>query len=160
MDKAILKHLTIRNLRREDREQIIHLDSLSTGYRRDSYFERKFRRHFGEDAPILLALVAEYQKRIIGFIMGEVNTGEYGISRPVASVDTLGLDTEFRRIGIGRILLDEYCSIAAKAGVEVMTTLVSAEWPEVIAFFKSSGFNQVQMIALEKELKTDGIFER
>ncbi|MBM3326481.1 MAG: GNAT family N-acetyltransferase [Calditrichaeota bacterium] len=158
--QSILAKLSIRNLRREDKAQVIRIDSLSTGYNRDIYFDRKFRRFFGEDAPILMGLVAEYQRRIIGFVMGEVNTGEYGISQPVASVDTIGLDPEFKRVGVGRILLDEYCSLAAKAGIEILTTLVSEDWPDVIAFFKSNGFKQVRMMALERKLETEGIFAR
>jgi ribosomal protein S18 acetylase RimI-like enzyme len=156
----ILQKLAIRNVRREDKERIIQIDSLMTGYRRDPYFDRKFRRLFGEDAPILLGLVAEYNSRLIGFIMGEVNTGEYGITQPVASVDTLCIDPEFKRAGVGRVLLEEYCSVSAKAGVELMTTLVSEDWPDVIAFFEAHGFNPVRLVALERKLEPEGIFAR
>ncbi len=157
--KDILRKLVIRNIRREDRERVTVIDSLMTGYRRDPYFERKFRRMFGEDAPILLGLAAEYKGRLVGFILGEVNTGEYGISQPVASVDTLGVDPEFKRGGIGKVLLEEYCSVSAKAGVEIMTTLVSQDWPDVIAFFEANNFNPVRLVALERKLETEGIFE-
>jgi len=156
----ILKNLHIRNLRREDKASIIHIDSLSTGYTRDQYFDRKFRRFFGEDAPILLALVAESGRKVIGFIMGEINTGEYGISQPVASVDTIGIDSKFRHTGVGKALLEEFCSVAAKAGIQTMTTLVSEDWPEVITFFKTHNFKPVRMVALERELQIEGIFER
>ncbi len=159
-NNEILRKLVIRNIRREDKERVTIIDSMMTGYRRDPYFERKFRRMFGEDAPILLGLAAEYQGRLIGFVMGEVNTGEYGISQPVASVDTLGVDPEFKRSGVGRALLEEYCSVSAKAGVEIMTTLVSEDWPDVIAFFEAHGFNSVRLVALERKLETEGIFER
>lgn len=156
----VLKKLVIRNLRREDKERVIQIDSMMTGFRRDPYFDRKFRRQFGEDAPILLALVAEYNGKLIGFVMGEVNTGEYGILSPVASVDTIGVDPEYKRDGVGRVLLEEYCSVAAKAGVEVMTTLVSQDWPDVIGFFESQGFNPVRLVALERKLEPEGIFAR
>ncbi len=159
-DKTILRNMRIRNVRREDKERIIIIDSLLTGYRRDPYFDRKFRRFFGEDAPILLGLVAELNGRLVGFIMGEVNTGEYGISQPVASVDTLCVEPEFKRVGVGRSLLEEYCAVAAKAGVELMTTLVSEDWPDVIGFFESHGFNPVRLVALERKLETEGIFDR
>jgi len=159
-NREVLRKLVIRNIRREDRESVTGIDSLMTGYRRDPYFERKFRRMFGEDAPILLGLAAEYKGRLIGFILGEVNTGEYGITQPVASVDTLGVDPEFKRVGVGKALLEEYCSVSAKAGVEIMTTLVSQEWPDVIAFFEARDFHPVRLVALERKLETEGIFER
>lgn len=156
----VINALIIRNVRREDKGSIVEVDSLSTGYRRDPYFDRKFRRFFGEDAPILMGLVAEYKGKVVGFIMGEINTGEYGIEQPVASVDTLNVHPDFRRIGIGRILLEEYCSMAAKAGVEVMTTLVSQDWPEVVAFFQAQGFQPVRIVALERKLSREGLFCR
>ena len=41
--------IAIRNLRREDLDEIIRIDSMSTGFPRNSYFKRKFDRIFGED---------------------------------------------------------------------------------------------------------------
>ncbi|MFN3820899.1 MAG: GNAT family N-acetyltransferase [bacterium] len=158
--RKIEKDLVIRNLRREDKVSIVEVDSLSTGYRREIYFDRKFKRLFGEDAPFLMGMVAEFKGKVIGFIMGEVNVGEFGMERPVASIDTIGIHPQFRRKGIGKMLLDEYCSMAAKAGIEVMTTLVSEDWPEVVAFFTAQGFKPVRMMAMEKKLPREGLFCR
>ncbi|MBM3327879.1 MAG: GNAT family N-acetyltransferase [Calditrichaeota bacterium] len=152
--------LIIRNLRREDKVRLIELDAQLTGLRRDLYYDRKFRRFFGEDAPILLGLVAEAAGRLVGYILGEVNTGEYGIMQPVASVDTIGVDPQYKRTGVGRTLLEEYCAVAAKAGVETMTTLVSEDWPEVISFFKERGFHPAKLVAFERELPREGLFGR
>ncbi len=158
--KHSLKGLVLRNLKKEDLDAVVRIDSHSTGYPRNLYFERKFRRIFGDDYQLLLTLVAEMDRKVVGYIMGEANTGEYGISQPVASVDTIGIDPEYKRLGIGRILLEEYCAMAAKAGIELMTTLVSEEWPEVIAFFKAQGFKPAKMLALERKLEPGGAFER
>jgi len=145
--------IAIRNLRRDDLEELIRIDSLSTGYPRNSYFKRKFDRIFGEDHQLLISLVATDGDKVIGYIMGEANTGEYGIPETVASVDTLGVDPTYKRMGIGAMLLDEYCGLAAKAGIELMTTLVSSDYPDIIEFFKSQNFNQAKMIALDKKLE-------
>ena len=158
--KRSVKTLNIRYLQQEDLDSIIRIDSLSTGYPRNLYFERKFKRFFGDDCQLLLAVVAEIDKKVVGYIMGEANSGEYGLSRPVASVDTVGIDPEYKRLGIGQIMLEDYCEVAAKAGIELMTTLVSEEWPDVIEFFKSQGFQPAKMLAFEKQLKPEGTFDR
>ena len=151
-----LSKLVIRNLKEDDLDRVIHIDSLTTGYPRNPYFERKFRRIFGEDSQLLLSLVAEMEGRVIGYIMGEANTCEYGIPEPVASVDTLGVDTAYKRLGVGSILLEEYCGMAIKAGVELMTTLISQDYPEIVEFFKSQNFQPAEMVALERKLKPEG----
>ena len=152
--------LTIRNLRQSDLDALISIDSLATGYPRNNYFKRKFHRIFGEESQLLISLVAEVEGLVIGYIMGEANTGEYGIPEPVASVDTIGVDPEYQRLGIGRTLLEDYCSLAAKAGIEVMTTLVSQDDPELIEFFKSQNFKPAKMIALDRRLKPEEESER
>jgi ribosomal protein S18 acetylase RimI-like enzyme len=144
--------ITLRNLRRGDLKDVIRIDSLATGYPRNTYFERKFNRIFGEDYQLLISLAAAVGDRVVGYIMGEANTGEYGIPEPVASVDTLGVDPDFKRAGIGRLLLEEYCALAAKAGIVLMTTLVSEDYPGIIEFFRANGFSPAKMKALDRRL--------
>lgn len=155
-DSHSLQNLIIRNLRPGDIAAVTRIDSLASGFQRNRYFERKFKRIFGEDAHLLISLAAEMNGKVIGYIMGEANTGEYGIPEPVASVDTIGVDTDSRRLGIGRILIEDFCALAAKAGVELMTTLVSEEDPELIAFFKRHEFKQARMVALDRPLSPSG----
>lgn len=144
--------LVIRNLKQEDLEVVIRIDSYATGIPRNLYFERKFRRIFGEDSQLLLSLVAEIRGRVVGYIMGEANTGEYGIPETVASIDTIGVDADYRGSSIGHMLLEDYCSMAAKVGVEVMTTLVSKDDQALIDFFKKYDFKSAPMVALERHL--------
>ncbi len=150
--KVDLSKLIIRNLRQSDFDSVVHIDSLATGYPRDHYFEKKFRRTLGEDSQVMLALVAELNGKVIGFIMGEANSGEYGIAQPVASVDTIGLDPDYKGLGIGKILMEDFCSVAERAGIELMTTLVPDNWPDVIKFFEAHGFKEAGMMALDRKL--------
>jgi len=145
--------IIMRNLRKTDLDEIIRIDSLSTGFPRNSYFKRKFARIFGEDHQLLISLAATDGDKVIGYIMGEANTGEYGIPETVASVDTIGIDPDYKRMGVGAILLEEYCALAAKAGIELMTTLISEDYPDIVDFFKSQGFKQAKMVALDRRLE-------
>jgi len=158
--KKDISKLIIRNLQQDDFTQIVHIDSLATGYPRDHYFERKFRRILGSDAQLQLVLVAEIDKKVIGFIMGEANIGEYGIVESVASVDTIGLEPEYKRSGVGKIMLDEYCSVAERAGIELMTTLVPSDWPDIIEFFKANDFKPARILAFDRNLNPKTKFEK
>ena len=150
--KLELKNIVLRNLRRGDLDAIIEIDSMSTGFMRNSYFKRKFERIFGEDHQLLISLIAVEGEKVVGYIMGEANTGEYGIPESVASVDTLGVDPEYKRLGMGAMMLEEYCALAAKAGIELMTTLVSEDYPDIVEFFKTQDFKQANMVALDRKL--------
>ena len=154
MTKPDIKNVVLRNLRQSDLEQVIKIDSLATGYPRNSYFQRKFQRIFGEDSQLLISLVAVDGEKLVGYIMGEANTGEYGIPESLASVDTLGIDPDYKRQGVGTILLEEYCALASKAGIELMTTLISEDYPDIVEFFKAQGFKLAKMVALDKKLSS------
>lgn len=147
-----LSHIVLRNLRKKDLDAIIKIDSMATGFPRNSYFKRKIERIFGEDHQLLISLVAIDHDRVVGYVMGEANTGEYGIPETVASIDTLGIHPDYKRIGVGAKLIEEYCALAAKAGIELMTTLISEDYPDIVEFFKAQGFKQAKMIALDKKL--------
>jgi len=147
-----ISNIVLRNLRKEDLDEIIKIDSAATGYMRNSYFKRKLERIFGEDHQLLISLVATDHERVVGYVMGEANTGEYGIPEALASADTLGVHPDYKRVGVGALLLEEYCALAAKAGIELMTTLISEDYPDIVKFFKAQGFKQAKMIALERKL--------
>ncbi|MCF7811525.1 GNAT family N-acetyltransferase [bacterium] len=147
-----ISNIVLRNLRKEDLDDIIKIDSASIGYMRNNYFIRKFERIFGEDHQLLISLVATDHNRVVGYVMGEANTGEYGIPESVASVDTFGVHPDYKRVGIGALLLEEYCALAKKAGIELMTTLISEDYPDIVKFFKAQGFKQAKMIALDRRL--------
>jgi ribosomal protein S18 acetylase RimI-like enzyme len=150
-----LENLVIRNLRQTDQAIVTHIDSLASGFVRNTYFERKFKRIFGEDAHLLISLVAELNGKVVGYVMGEANTGEYGIPEPVASIDTIGIDPSCQRLGIGKLLIEDFCALAAKAGVELMTTLVSENDVDLITFFMRHQFKPAKMVALDRPLSPD-----
>ena len=39
--------------------------------------------------------------KIVGFVMGAINRGEYGIPEKIATIDTVGVHPEFQQAGVG-----------------------------------------------------------
>ena len=54
-----------------------------------------------------VSLVAERDGRPVGFIMARVDFGEFGRIEPIAVMDTIGVDPDYRDQGIGRALLSQ-----------------------------------------------------
>ncbi len=65
----------------------------------------------------------------------------------------MGVDPDFQRRGIGRKLGEALLEHFARRGIKRVRTM--AEWytGDLISYFKSLGFNMLNMIPLEKELK-------
>jgi len=76
----------IRVMRRGDLQAIIGIDEGVTGEVRNDYYERKVTTMLDMTGSIATSLVAEYDGKVIGFIMGNIFTGEFGIPQTTASL--------------------------------------------------------------------------
>jgi ribosomal protein S18 acetylase RimI-like enzyme len=89
---------------------------------------------------------------VIGFIMGRVFMGEFGIPETTATIDTIGIDSEFSGRGVAKVLLDEYVTHLKAAGVESVQTLVNWEDWNLLRFFSSNNFAPSKTINMERRI--------
>jgi predicted N-acetyltransferase YhbS len=144
--------IEIRVLRKEDLPAIIKIDEKVSGMERADYYERKMEAMMDQKNTIATSLVAEYGGKVVGFIMGSVYTGEFGIPQKTASLDTVGIDPAFAKGGIGTQLMDEYLRHLKTAGVEYVQTLVDWNDVRLLRFFNKSGFVPSKTLNLELKL--------
>jgi len=143
------EELFIRIIHEEDLNQVIALDEKVVGRQRREYYEGKFVRALGRVQHIATSLVAEQGGRILGFIMGDLFLGEFGIPESTATIDTIGIDPEMHRKRIASALMQEYCNNVKAAGVNrVITRVEWSDW-DLQRFFHSHGFKPSQTISLE-----------
>jgi len=107
-----------------------------------------------ERSDPMMSLGAELDENIVGFIIGEIKIWEFGIGEKTGWIRILGVDPDFQRRGIGRKLGEALLEHFERRGIKRVRTM--AEWytGDLISFFKSLGFNMLNMIPLEKELNT------
>jgi ribosomal protein S18 acetylase RimI-like enzyme len=100
----------------------------------------------------LLNLGAEIDGKLVGFVLGEVRRWEFGRGEMTGWILILGVDREYQGMGVGRKLGSTLLDHFRKKNVEKVRTLV--EWYEgdLISYFKSLGFNLLNMLPLEKEI--------
>ncbi|MGB2955839.1 MAG: GNAT family N-acetyltransferase [Anaerolineales bacterium] len=113
---------------------------------------REATRYNIERSDPMMSLCAELDDNIVGFIIGEIRIWEFGIGEKTGWIRILGVDPDFQRRGIGRKLGEALLEHLERRGVKRVRTM--AEWytGDLISFFKSLGFNMLNMIPLEKEL--------
>jgi ribosomal protein S18 acetylase RimI-like enzyme len=86
------------------------------------------------------SVVAEVDGEVVGFMLGDIRSGEFGIEEKSGWIEVLGVDPAVAGRGVGRALGDEMLARYRKAGVDVVRTMVDRSMPEVEAFFVRLGF--------------------
>jgi ribosomal protein S18 acetylase RimI-like enzyme len=146
-----LIHLNkIRRALGRDLAQIVAIDARITGLRKPAYWAGILRRYGGRDANRLF-LVLIQDKKVQGYIVGEVRDWEFG-SPPCGWVFGIGVRPDARLRGTGTRLLEAVCESFRARGVSTVRTLLARDNALVLAFFRSQGLMAAPFIALEKNL--------
>jgi predicted N-acetyltransferase YhbS len=141
--------VTVRLLRPDDIDDIVAIDEKITGTARPEYYRHKIDATNVADAQLSASLVAETDGKVVGFLMGTLFFGEFGIPESSAVVDTLGVDPAFQDRGVGGALFDQFLANMRAARVEKIYTLV--DWNDfgMLKFFGNMGFVPSQRLSLE-----------
>ena len=150
MDESTIK---IRLMKAEDYDAVVGIDEKVLKASRPEYYETKFEKLFKSKDYLPTSLVAEDKDgTVVGFVMGVIYMGEYGIYREEATLDTIGVDPDYERKGIGKMLIDEFLDHLKTLGVQKINTLVDWNDSKLIHFFSANQFSPSKSINLERSL--------
>ncbi len=145
--------INIRLMKPEDFDALVRIDEKVLKASRPEYYEMKFDKLFKSKDFLPTSLVAEDENgAVVGFIMGELYMGEYGIFREEATLDTIGVDPDHQHKGIGKLLIDEFLDHLKTLGVQKINTLVDWNDSKLIHFFSSNRFSPSKSINLERNI--------
>ncbi len=146
--------MNIRLMKADDFDAVVEIDKKVLGISRLEYYELKFDKLFQSKEFVPTSLVAETADgEVVGFVMGELYIGEYGISRDGATVDTIGVDPEYRQKGTGKQLMSAFIAHLKDLGVKRINTLVDGNDSGLIKFFQSNQFNPSKsIVSLERSV--------
>lgn len=146
--------ILIRLMENDDFDAVVRIDEKVLKTRRPEYYEQKFERLFKSGEYLPTSLVAETGDGVVaGFIMGELYIGEFGISREGATVDTVGVDPDFQRQGIGRQLMAEFVSHLKQLDVRQIHTLVDKNDTRMMRYFDENLFHPSKtVVTLERDI--------
>ena len=135
---SIASDIRIRPLSELDISRIVSIDERLTGVYRPEVWERRVGYYLRRDPEA--SVVAEADGRVVGFMLGEVRSGEFGIEEPTGWVEHLGVDPGFRGKAVGRQMLDAMLEHFRSRGARSVQTLVDEEMGEILSFFSALGF--------------------
>jgi len=143
----------IRLMKAEDFDAVVAIDGKVLNAPRPEYYELKFEKLFKSKDYLPVSLVAEKDDTtVVGFVMGELYLGEYGIFQEQATLDTIGVDPNYQHRGIGEQLINEFVDHLKKVGVQKISTLVDWNDSKLIHFFSANQFIPSKTINLERSL--------
>ena len=156
--KGISTSANIRFLNVEDLEDILRIEEK---IERELEIKSKERmRNLKETAVYHLQhgdpmtnLGAEIDGKLVGFVFAETRLWEFGRGEQTGWIKVLAVDPEYQGRGIGRKLGENLLKNFQRKKVKKVRTLVNWFEGDLIKYFKSLGFDILNMIPLEKELE-------
>lgn len=142
--------IRIRPLDELDIDDIVSIDEKIGGVYRPEVWEDRIGYYLRRDpeAPV----VAEVDGRVIGFMLGEVRSGEFGLEEPTGWIEVLAVDPDERGQAAGRRMAEALLEHFKEKGAVKVRTLVDEEMGDLAAFFTSLGFEPSGLRPFVKEL--------
>ena len=143
----------IRLMKAEDFSAIVGIDERVLKSPRPEYYKMKFEKLVQSKDYVPTSLVAEdADGTVVGFVMGELYIGEYGISEDRATLDTIGVDPAYQNRGVGRKLINEFMDHLKRLGVRRVNTLVDWNDGNLVKFFGVNKFSPSTTINLARNI--------
>jgi ribosomal protein S18 acetylase RimI-like enzyme len=142
--------LHIRPADEMDISAIVGIDEKISGKYRPEVWERRIGYYLRRDPES--SVVAEVDGKVVGFMLGEVRAGEFGLEEPTGWIEVLGVDPAHRGKALGRKMAEAMLEHFRRQGAHTVRTLVDEEMAELLDFFRSVGFEPSSLRAFVRPL--------
>ena len=150
MDMEFLSGVNIRPMTVGDMDAIVEIDRRVIGKSRPDYWKKVVPEN--PQYPFS-SLVAEFEGKVIGFVVGEVSGWEFGVPDTIGWLSIIGVDPDYQHKGVARRLSQEFVKNLKGIGVSVIYTLVNWDDWDLLKFFREMGFTRGgDMINLELKI--------
>ncbi len=140
----------VRGLDTIDIGAVVDIDEKIGGRYRPDVWDTRIAYYLRRDPDA--ALVAELDGDVVGFMLGEVRSGEFGLEEPTGWIEVLGVDPDVRGKSIGRRLAGALLAHFKTRGAVTVRTLVDEEMKDIAGFFTSLGFEPAAVRPFVKTL--------
>lgn len=144
-------------MRSDDADEVRRLDQLILGDDRSSTWDQQVTRFielsdYGAlPHPSLGCFVALRNNVLAGFLLAEVQAGEYGLPRGMWVV-AVGVHPDERRQGIGRMLVEQLQAQCAERGIDSIYAVLRPEDTRDMTFLASCGLSASPITVLGQHI--------
>jgi ribosomal protein S18 acetylase RimI-like enzyme len=160
LPKAPVKELSVRAIRSGDVEAIVQIDAEISGVKKAGFWRGMLGAYLADpqgepsggpsDLAPDLCQVAELDGRVVGFMVGDIQSYQFGIPR-CGRIVTIGVHPDYRRLDIGTKLIQAMFEVFGKFRVPIIQCLVRPQDP-LRTFFRANGFEEVEFFAMERRV--------
>jgi ribosomal protein S18 acetylase RimI-like enzyme len=144
-----MNKVLIRPLELKDREAIFEIQEAITQHKAAKDWAEMVEDYLKNAGDT--SLVAEVDGKIAGFMLGDIKTYGFGVANS-GWIEVIGVHPRYMGRGIGKDLGNELIKIFQKKKVKHIFTSVRWDSGDLVAFFKSIGFDRSDLIHLEKKI--------
>jgi len=130
--------LQVRSLSELDLGDIVRIAERTRNVYQPELWEDRVTYYLRRDPEA--SVVAERDGKVLGFMLGDVRAGEFGIEEPSGWIEVIGVDPDAAGQGVGRALGEAMVARYRARGVRRLRTMVDASMPDVERFFTALGF--------------------
>jgi predicted N-acetyltransferase YhbS len=141
----------VRSMTPADLDAIVRVDRGITGRDRREYIAARLAEAM-DDTSVRVSLAARCDGALVGYLMARADLGDFGRSEPVAVIDTLGVDPEYARHGVGRALVSQLVANLGALRVERVETIVPLRDLALLAFLQALGFDAGERLSFLRRL--------
>jgi ribosomal protein S18 acetylase RimI-like enzyme len=143
----VTSEIRVRPLDELDIGSIVRIDERITGRHRPDFWEQRVMYYLRRDPES--SQVAEMGGKVVGFMLGDVRAGEFGLEEPSGWIERFGIDPDARGRDLGRRMFEAIVTHFRAAGVSAVRTLVDQKDDKVAGFLHAMGFTPSPLQALE-----------
>ena len=142
----------IRPLDELDISAIVRIDERISGSYRPDVWERRVGFYLRRDPGA--SQVAEAGGKVVGFMLGDLRAGEFGLEEPSGWIERFGIDPDHRGQDLGRRMFEAMVAHFRAGGARSVRTLVDRNDAGLAGFLGALGLNPSPLQALEMRLDT------
>lgn len=103
-------------------------------------FEKEGKEYFEYMIKNEIVFVAELEEKIVGYLAGSICEQISYITETFAELDNMCIDDEYRRFGIGTLLINEFKKYCKGKNIQNIKVTASAKNSRAIQFYVKNGF--------------------
>ena len=139
----------IRPMTKQDFESVAQIQENITKINVSPQLENILRGYMEKDQEA--CLVAEDEGIVVGYVIGDIKDWGFGLEKS-GWLEILGVHPKYMGQGIGKALGRQLMGHFKAKNIKNVYTAVRWDSGDLLAFFKSIGFDRSDLINLEKKL--------
>ena len=143
----------VRPLDELDISAIVRIDERISGVYRPDIWEQRVGFYLRRDPGA--SQVVETDGKVVGFMLGDLRAGEFGLEEPSGWIERFGIDPDQRGRDLGRLMFAAMVAHFKAGGARTVRTLVDRKDASVAGFLRAVGLTPSPLEALEMRLDAD-----